>query len=104
MTKEQEKSIEILKETQDSYLKDELDLAIEEVLNLIQQLQEENKQKTSLYKHTMNELRRVDEELAEKEIIIENAINEVENLRQYFSEDLQPDFISILEILKNKEK
>lgn len=48
MTKEQEKSIEILKETQDSYLKDELDLAIEEVLNLIQQLQEENKQKDEM--------------------------------------------------------
>lgn len=48
MTKEQEKAIEKLKETQDSYLKDELDLAIEEVLNLIQQLQEENKQKDKI--------------------------------------------------------
>ena len=36
MNKEELKAIEKLKETQDSYLKDELDYAIEIVLNLIQ--------------------------------------------------------------------
>ena len=108
MTKEQAiKTCEIIKRNKKFNLCNKIDnndvKAIEEVLNLIQQLQEENKQKTSLYKRTMNELRRVDEELAEKETIIENAINEVENLRQDFSEDVQPDFVRILEILKNKK-
>ena len=36
MNKEELKAIEKLKETQDSYLKDELDYAIDTVLNLIQ--------------------------------------------------------------------
>ena len=36
--------------------------------------------------------------LEKKDKIINNAIIEIENLRQYFSEDLQPDFIRILEI------
>ena len=31
-------------------------------------------------------------------------IIEIEKLRQYFSEDLQPDFIRILEILNIKEQ
>lgn len=42
-------------------------------------------------------------ELEKKDKIINNAIIEVENLRQYFSEDLQVDFIGILEILKDKK-
>lgn len=41
--------------------------------------------------------------LEKKDEIINNAIIEIENLRQYFSEDLQPDFIGILEILKDKK-
>ena len=41
--------------------------------------------------------------LEKKDKIINNAIIEIENLRQYFSEDLQPDFIRILEILKDKK-
>lgn len=41
--------------------------------------------------------------LEKKDEIINNAIIEIENLRQYFSEDLQPDFIRILEILKDKK-
>lgn len=43
------------------------------------------------------------EEIEKKDEIINNAIIEIENLRQYFSEDLQPDFIRILEILKDKK-
>ena len=42
LSEEEKKAIEKLKETQDSYLKDELDLAIETVLNLITKLQKEN--------------------------------------------------------------
>ena len=37
-----------------------------------------------------------------KDKIIEKAITEIETLRTYFSVDLQPDFIRILEILKDK--
>ena len=42
-------------------------------------------------------------ELDEKVKIINKTIEKIEILRQYFSEDLQPDFIMILEILKNKK-
>lgn len=48
-------------------------------------------------------LKEKDKELEKKNKIINNAIIEIENLRQYFSEDLQPDFIGILEILKDKK-
>lgn len=44
-----------------------------------------------------------DAELEKKDKIINSTITEIENLRQYFSEDLQPDFIRILEILKDKK-
>lgn len=43
------------------------------------------------------------EKIKKKEKIINNAITEIETLRTYFSEDLQPDFIRILEILKDKK-
>lgn len=56
--------------------------AIETVLNMLQEQQEENKKKDK---------------------IINDAITEVENIRQYFSEDLQPEFIEVLEILKDKK-
>lgn len=42
-------------------------------------------------------------ELEKKDKIINNSINEIEKIRQYFSEDLQVEFIRILEILKNKK-
>ena len=42
-------------------------------------------------------------ELDEEVKIINKTIEKIEILRQYFSEDLQPDFIMILEILKNKK-
>ena len=42
-------------------------------------------------------------ELDEKVKIINKTIEKIEILRQYFPEDLQPDFIMILEILKNKK-
>lgn len=108
MTKEQEKKILNIDNKLDMTSNDETTISLlyqkaDLLEEIIQQLQEENKQKDSLYEHTINELRRVDSELAEKEKIIENAINEVENLRQYFSEDLQVEFITILEILKNKK-
>lgn len=42
-------------------------------------------------------------DLKKKNETINNAITEIETLRTYFSEDLQPDFIRILEILKDKK-
>ncbi len=48
-------------------------------------------------------IKTLQKELEKKDKIINNAINEIETLRTYFSEDLQPDFIKILEILKDKK-
>ena len=42
-------------------------------------------------------------EIEKKNKIIDNSINEIEKIRQYFSEDLQVEFIRILEILKDKK-
>lgn len=93
MTKEQEKAIEIIDKMIKSYIEaEECGLsnndfkyeirAMQTVLNLIQEQQEANKKKDK---------------------IINDAITEVENIRQYFSEDLQPEFIGVLEILKDKK-
>lgn len=41
-------------------------------------------------------------QLQEKDKIINDAIIRIENLRQYFDDGCQADFIEILEILKNK--
>lgn len=45
----------------------------------------------------------LEKENKKKDKIIDNAITEVENIRQYFSEDLQTEFIRVLEILKDKK-
>ena len=96
MNEEEKKAIEIVKKiknmkfkvTSSFYSSGTVSLNIEEkeaidtVLNLITKLEKENE---------------------EKDKQINNAINEVENIRQYFSEDLQPEFIRVLEILKNKK-
>ena len=89
MTKEQEEAIEIIDKMIKSYIEaDESNndfkheiRAMQTVLSMLQEQQEENKKKDK---------------------IINNAITEVENIRQYFSEDLQPEFIGVLEILKDK--
>lgn len=54
-------------------------------------------------KEVEKENQKLKTKLKKKDEIINNAIIEIENLRQYFSEDLQPDFIRILEILKDKK-
>lgn len=74
--------------------------AIETVLNL---LEKKNKQ-IEQYQNMLatNDMLYV-LECEKKDKMINNAIVEIENLRQYFSEDLQPDFIRILEILKDKK-
>lgn len=93
MTKEQEEAIEIIDKMIKSYIEaDECGLsnndfkheirAMQTVLSMLQEQQEANKKKDK---------------------IINNAITEVENIRQYFSEDLQPEFIRVLEILKDKK-
>lgn len=43
------------------------------------------------------------QEIEKKDNIINNSIIEIEKLRQYFSEDLQVEFIRILEILRDKK-
>ena len=48
-------------------------------------------------------IQRQQAEIEKRNKIINNAITEIETLRTYFSEDLQPDFIRILEILKDKK-
>lgn len=88
MTKEQGETIEILKQDLELAKKEDvIDIDVltgylEIALNLIQEQQEANKKKDK---------------------IINDAITEVENIRQYFSEDLQPEFIGVLEILKDKK-
>lgn len=42
-------------------------------------------------------------EIEKKDNIINNSIIEIEKIRQYFSEDLQVEFIRILEILRDKK-
>lgn len=42
-------------------------------------------------------------EIEKQNSIIDNAINEVEKVRQYYDDGLQPEFIGILEILKDKK-
>lgn len=95
--------------------------AIENVLAEYRRLKQENeelttnnfKQKNELeikrreyqetYKDVRDELKELRTENEKKDKIINNAIDEVENIRQYFSDDLQPEFIRILEILKDKK-
>lgn len=50
----------------------------------------------------LNLVQKQQEEIEKKDKTIKNAITEIESLRTYFSEDLQPDFIRILENIKRK--
>ena len=61
------------------------------------------KEEIEVYDVVLNLITKQQKENEEKDKQINNAINEVENIRQYFSEDLQPEFIRVLEILKNKK-
>ena len=62
LSEEEKKAIEKLKETQDSYLKDELDLAIETVLNLITKLQKEIQDYKYLYEQALDNTMKADKE------------------------------------------
>lgn len=80
------------------------------ILNLIDKLQKENEKKDKqiekdreLKQRLCKEVNQVYNEAEQKDKIINNAIVEIENIRQYFSEDLQPEFIGVLEILKDKK-
>ena len=86
LSEDEKEAIEKLKETQDSYLKDELDLAIETVLNLITKLQKENKEK--------------DEEISNLKIENNNAWEDWNNLEQAsYEEELR-----LKEKIKEKDK
>ncbi len=82
--------------------KDKLEKHNKELLRKLKNRVKEVKKLTkySLYKKEFAKLNR---EIEKKNKIINDTIIAVENLRQYFSEDLQPDFIRILEILKDKK-
>ena len=54
-------------------------------------------------KTILNLIKKQQAEIEKKDNIINRAIEEVEKEREYFSEDLQPEFIGILEILKDKK-
>lgn len=69
------------------------------------ELSEENKKLNKLrekYNEQYNIIKAQQAEIEKKDKMINNAITEIETLRTYFSVDLQPDFIRILEILKDK--
>ena len=80
---------------------------ITEVLNLvekkddkIEKLKKQNKLVSKEHEERFNEF---EAEIEKKNKTINNAITEIETLRTYFSKNLQPDFIRILEILKDKK-
>ena len=76
---------------------------LETVLNLIQTQQEEIEQSNKVIDKRNEEKLKLVEMCLKKDKIINNSINEIEKIRQYFSEDLQVEFIRILEILKDKK-
>jgi hypothetical protein len=75
----------------------------ETILNLIQKQEKEIQLSNKVIDKRNQEKLELAEMLLKKDKIIDDAINEIESLRQYFSEDLQPEFIGILEILKDKK-
>lgn len=79
LSEEEEKAIEKLKETKDSYLKDELDLAIDIVLNLIDKSQKENEDIKSRKEHQEKRFKKYKENIEKQhEEIYENLISEKE--------------------------
>lgn len=114
MTEEDKKAIETMqhwieyeKANKDKINKAEELITIQEtILNLIQKLQEENKilkNKEKFYNKLAEDNEYYADAIKKKGKIIDSAIKQVEQLRQDFSEDLQVDFIIILEILKDKK-
>lgn len=56
------------------------------------------------YNIVFNLIDKLLKENEELKVIINKADNEISDLRQYFYKDCQPDFIKILEILRDKVK
>lgn len=77
MTKEQEKAIEKLRETQDSYLKDELDTSIEVVLNLLQQLEREKQAHIRIEQTYKKEYLDAKAEIEKKDKIIDEMSKQI---------------------------
>lgn len=59
--------------------------------------------KTLSLLNIVNLIEKQQAEIEKQNRIIDNAINEVEKVRQYYDDGLQPKFIGILEILKDKK-
>lgn len=70
---------------------------------VILELLKRHKEYLSEQKQDKKRIQELEKENKKKDKIIDNAIVEIENIRQYFSEDLQPEFIGVLEILKDKK-
>lgn len=106
MNEEEKKAIERIKrdyklaKSEDAI---DIDIFTEDIKTVLNLLENKDKQ-IEQYQNMLatNDMLHV-LECEKKDKIINNAIVEIENLRQYFSEDLQPDFIRILEILKDKK-
>ena len=115
MTDEEIKAIkeierELTDEDRKEYMSKWFALDLKILLNLIQKQKEEIEKKNRQLKERTNRINNLEKECQKyfeqginKDKIIDDAIIEIEKLRQYFSEDLQPDFIRILEILKDKK-
>jgi hypothetical protein len=118
MTDKEEKAIErcnqLIKVEHANWIGISNQVAIETVLNLIQTQQAEidilKQEKATAWEdwniineYCEQEKQKYKAEIEKKDKIIDNSINEIEKIRQYFSEDLQVEFIRILEILKDKK-
>ncbi len=99
LSEEEKKAIEKLKETKDSYLKDELDLAIEIVLNLITKLQKENKilkrafdKQTADMSNNLLELRQKDKQIdLMARAFKQDDVRSVEEIKEYFEKQAKEE-------------
>lgn len=94
MLKEKDKEIEHQKEKRNNQKQE---------LAILNEKQKEMNKLINIVSSYKAMFKKQQKEMKKKDKQINNAINEVENIRQYFSEDLQPEFIRVLEILKNKK-
>ena len=101
LSEEEKKAIEKLKETKDSYLKDELDLAIEIVLNLITKLQKENEilkrafdKQTADMSNNLLELRQKDKQIdLMARAFKQDDVRSVEEIKQFYERKVENEKI-----------
>jgi len=111
LIKTQQKELDLYNETEIALNNRIIDLEaeIEKLSNnnkdLLRKLRNRVKEVKKLTKYSLykKEFATLNKQIKKKDEIINNSINEIERLRQYFSEDLQVEFVRILEILKDKK-